>query len=418
MRPFSLQLYRFVTGLLSPLAPSLLRARARQGKEDPARLPERLGHSSSPRPEGPLIWLHGASVGESLSLLPLIEALRARRPILTVLVTSGTVTSAALMAKRAPPGVIHQYAPIDTRGAAARFLDHWTPIVVVFVESEVWPNLMLAAQAKGARLALLSARLSDASLKGWGRLPAAANAVFAAFDLVMAQDEATAGALQRLGARDDGRLNLKRLGAPPPVNVETLAALRTATTGRPVLLAASTHLGEDEMVLEAFATFKADTLLVIVPRHPARAADIAALVHSAGLTVGLRSQGDVLGAASVYIADTLGELGLWFSLANAAFIGGSLLPGPGGHNPVEAAQLDCPIIAGPHLDNWREVYTDLLKAEAVILVKDAAALAAAFAETLHKPAIAQARAGRARHVVAQDQGALDQAAEALLSFIP
>ena len=417
MRPFSLQLYRLGMALVSPLAPALLRARARRGKEDAARLPERLGHASADRPGGVLVWLHAASVGESLSLLPLIEALRGKRPD-SVLVTSGTVTSAALMAERAPGGVIHQYAPLDTPGAAGRFLAHWRPSVAVFVESDLWPNLILSAKAGGSRLALVSARLSAASIDGWSRLPAAARTVLSAFDLVMAQDEATAAALVRLGARDDGRLNLKRLGAPPPVDADKLAELRRAASGRAILLAASTHPGEDEIVLAAFGRLKPGALLIIAPRHPVRAGAVEALAIAAGFATGLRSRGDPFGEAEVYIADTLGELGLWFTLANAALIGGGLLPGPGGHNPVEAAQLDCPIITGPYLDNWRDLYADLFEADAAVLVKYEAGVAAAFAETLSDPAAAKARAARARHVVAQDQGALDAAAEALLRLIP
>jgi 3-deoxy-D-manno-octulosonic-acid transferase len=419
MRPLSLRLYRLATALVSPLAPALLRARARRGKEDPERLRERLGRPSAARPPGVLVWLHGASVGESLSLLPLIAALHAQRPDLVTLVTSGTVTSAELMAARLPGGVIHQYAPIDTPGAAARFLAAWTPALGVFVESEIWPNLLLGAKAKGAKLALLSARLSERSLKGWARRPAAAHALFSAFDRVMAQDDAAAAALVKLGARDDGRLNLKRLAAPPPADPAALAALAAGADGRPVLLAASTHAGEDERVLEAFASLApCDALLVIVPRHPVRAAEIAALAAAHGAPAGLRSRGDALGADAVYIADTLGELGLWFSLADAAFIGGSLLPGPGGHNPVEAAQLDCPIITGPHIDNWRDIYADLIAADAATVAKDASALAAAFAAALSDPAAARAQAARAHATFVRDETALTTAAQALLHLLP
>ncbi len=417
MRPLSLRLYRLATAALSPLAPALLRARARRGKEDQERLSERLGRPGAVRPPGTLVWLHGASVGESLSLLPLIAAIRAQRPDLILLVTSGTVASAELMAQRLPSGTIHQYAPIDTPGAAARFLAAWTPALGVFVESEIWPNLLLGAKARGAKLALLSARLSASSLKGWARRPAAAHALFTAFDRVMAQDDATAAALVKLGARDDGRLNLKRLAAPPPADPTALAALAAGADGRPVLLAASTHPGEDEMALRAAAALT-DALLVIVPRHPVRASEIQALAAQRGVTAGLRSRGDRFGAHAVYIADTLGELGLWFSLADAAFIGGSLLPGPGGHNPVEAAQLNCPIVTGPHIDNWRDIYADLLAADAATVVSDAATLALAFAAALQDPVAARAQAARAYATVAPDETALNTAVQGLLSLPP
>ena len=166
LRPLPLALYAAATGLMAPFAPALLRARARRGKEDPARLGERLGRPTAARPAGPLVWLHGVSVGETQSLLPLVAALRERRPDALVLVTSGTVTAAGLLAQRLPAGAIHQFAPVDAPGAVAGFLDHWRPDLAVFVESEIWPNLVLAARARGVRLALVSARMTEASARG------------------------------------------------------------------------------------------------------------------------------------------------------------------------------------------------------------------------------------------------------------
>ncbi len=413
----ALTLYRLTTGLLEPLAPAILRQRARGGKEDPARISERLGHASLPRPGGQLAWLHGASMGESLSLLPLIVRLLAMRPALQVLVTSGTVTSAELLAKRLPPGVIHQYAPIDAPRAAGRFLDHWRPDLVVLVESEIWPTLLLGAKARGAKLALLSARLSDASLKGWSWATGAAREIFVAFSLVMAQDDDTAARLRALGARDSGRLNLKLAGARLLVDEATLTELRAAANGRPVLLAASTHPGEDEIVLEAFQKISDYALLVIVPRHPARAAEVAQAAQSRGFEVALRTEAP-FGDAHVYMADTLGEMGLWFSLAGGAVIGGSLLPGPGGHNPVEPAQLGCPIITGPHVDNWRGVYAALIGANALLVAEDALSLTGAFSEVLLQPALAAHRAERARAVVAGGDEGLDAAVDRLLMLLP
>lgn len=417
MIPLALQAYRLVTSVAEPLAPVLLRHRARRGKEDLARLGERLGRASRPRPEGPLAWLHGASVGESLSLLPLIDALRAARPQLNILVTSGTVTSAELMAQRAPAGVILQYVPIDAPGAVRRFVDHWRPDLGVFVESEVWPNLILEAQARGTRLALISARLSDKSIAGWARRPAAARTLFRAFDLVMAQDDAVAKGLRDLGARDHGRLNLKLAGAPLSVDAEALAGLRAAAGDRPVLLAASTHPGEDEIVLEAFQKIAAYGLLVIVPRHPARAAAIAELAEDRGFSTALRTR-EPFGQAHVYVADTLGELGLWYALANGALVGGSLIAGPGGHNPIEPAQLGCPIVTGPHLDNWLSVYAELIGQGGAVVAADALELTAAFTDTLLRPAAAEARAEVARRIVAGGSSGLDAAVKALLKLVP
>ena len=411
-------LYRAATALLEPFAPALLRRRAARGKEDPARLTERLGHTAMPRPAGALVWLHGASVGESLSLLPLIERLRAARPDATLLVTSGTTTSAELLAQRLPPGVVHQYAPIDAPRAGARFLDHWKPDLVVFVESEIWPGLILGAKARGAKLALLSARLSAKSLAGWERAQAFAHRVFGAFDVVLAQENETAVRLKDLGARDHGRLNLKLAGAPLLIEPDKFAALKAEANGRKVLFAASTHPGEDEIVLDAFHKIADYALLVIAPRHPVRAPDIVKVAEARGFDVALRTQ-TPFGAAHVYVADTLGEMGLWFSLADAALIGGSLVPGPGGHNPVEAAQLGCPIITGPHVDNWQGVYADLIGANAVLMAEDALSLTGAFSEVLLQPALAAERAERARAVVAGGGGGgLDAAVEALLRKLP
>lgn len=414
--PLGLRAYRLATGLVEPLAPCLLRRRAGRGKEDAQRLDERLGVASRPRPSGPLAWLHGASLGETLSLIPLVVRLRAERPDLTVLVTSGTVTSAELIATRLPQ-VIHQYAPVDGPKAASRFLDHWRPDLAIFVESEIWPNLITLAKHSGVRLALVSARLSDRSLINWAKRPKSARALFRSFSLVMAQTDTVGDALRTLGARDDGRLNLKLAGAPLTVNRAELERLRAAARDRPVLLAASTHPGEDEAVLEAYRMIADYALLVIVPRHPARAVDIVAAARAAGFTVARRTEA-AFGEARVYVADTLGELGLWFSLAAAALVGGSLAPGPGGHNPVEPAQLGCPVLTGPHVDNWRDLYAALIGAGAAVVVRDPLELAAAFSEALMQPAAAQARAARARQVVAGGASGLDTAVAGLLKLLP
>ncbi|HTK36640.1 MAG TPA: glycosyltransferase N-terminal domain-containing protein [Caulobacteraceae bacterium] len=414
--PLSLQAYRAATAVLEPLAPLVLKRRARRGKEDPARLAERMGRPARDRPQGALAWLHGASVGESLSLLPLIEALRSRRPGLAILVTSGTLTSAELMAQRLPADAIHQFAPVDGPRAAARFLDHWRPDLAVFVESELWPNLLVAARARDIPTALVSARLSEASLVGWARVPAAARALLSGFRLVMGQDQAAAERLARLGARDDGRLNLKLAAAVPPVDPAALDQLRQAADGRAILVAASTHPGEEAVVLEAFSGLAGRPdrpMLVIVPRHPARGAGIAA-------TAPMRRQGagDSFGGADVYVADALGQLGTWFRLAHSAFVGGSLFPGVGGHNPIEAARLGAPIVVGPHVENWVDVYSALRAADAVAAVEDARSLGEAWARDLDDAGAANARADRARAVANRGADGLDAAADALIGLLP
>ncbi|PHY18956.1 3-deoxy-D-manno-octulosonic acid transferase [Caulobacter sp. BP25] len=354
----SLGLYRAATGLLEPIAPALLAHRARQGKEDQARLAERLGRSERARPDGPLVWLHGASVGESLSILPLVERLRAERPEVTVLVTSGTTTSAALLAKRLPSGAIHQYAPVDAPGAARRFIARWKPDLAVFVESELWPNLLLEAKAAGTRLALVSAKLSDRSFARWSKRPDAARQLLSAFDLILAQDARAHQRFEALGGKVTGEADLKFGAGPLPVDEPELAKQRAIFAGKPVLLAASTHPGEDELVIAAYAEMAEDRPhLIIVPRHIERGPAIVDMARWRGLSVRLRSGGDPSG--SILVADTLGELGLWYRLADLALICGSLLPNIGGHNPLEAARVSCPFVRGPHVENWRSVYDAL-----------------------------------------------------------
>ncbi|MBU2117311.1 MAG: 3-deoxy-D-manno-octulosonic acid transferase, partial [Alphaproteobacteria bacterium] len=262
--------YGVVTRLLEPLAPRLLDGRARRGKEDAARVDERLGLTSVARPAGALIWLHGVSVGETLSLLPLVERLRRERPDMTVLVTSGTVTSAQLLARRLPAGVIHQYAPVDGPQAVAAFLDHWRPSLGVMVESELWPNLLLAARARGVKLALVSARVTQKTADGWARIPAAARRVLAAFDRILPQDDASAGRLEALGARIDGRANLKLAGEAPPHDAAAFTAMSAAVGDRAVIVAASTHEGEEAAIVRALDRLTGRVCLILVPRHPER----------------------------------------------------------------------------------------------------------------------------------------------------
>jgi 3-deoxy-D-manno-octulosonic-acid transferase len=416
----ALAVYAGLTRIAAPLAPWLLGRRARQGKEESARLNERLGRPELPRPAGKLVWLHGASVGETLSVLPLVEALLAAEAGLTVLVTSGTLASADILAKRLPARAIHQFAPIDTPDAAQGFVAHWTPEVAVFVESEIWPNLLLAARRAGVRTALVSARLSEASLRGWRRWPRAAHALFGGFDLVLTQDEATASALSRMGARDDGRLNLKLVGDPLPVEPQALEAARLAVGPRPLLLAASTHPGEDDAVLEVFAWLKdrpERPLLVLVPRHTVRGVAVADAAAAQGFRVARRAAGDALDAATqVYVADTLGELGLWFRLARLALICGSIRPGVGGHNPLEASRLACPVASGRHVENWRSVFAALEAERAVRMVGGAAELAGVLAEALSDDRALREEALRAQAFAGRQGGAVEAASARLLQL--
>jgi 3-deoxy-D-manno-octulosonic-acid transferase len=393
--------YGLISRIAAPLAAPWLRGRLARGREDPDRWREKLGHAGAPRPPGPLVWLHGASVGESLTLLPIAETLRASRPDAAVLITHGTRAAAQLIAARKPAGAIGQFAPLDVPPAVERFLDHWRPDLGVFVESELWPNLILGARARGARMALVSARLSAASLRGWRRAPGAARTVLGAFDLLLARDAAAARDLQSLGARVDGVADLKLGAEPLPADPAALAATSAALAGRPVILAASTHPGEDALVLAAFraAAGGGEALLIVVPRHVERGGEIETLARTAGFAAARRAQGAAPAEGlEVYVADTLGELGLWYRLARLAVIGGSLVAGgAGGHNPFEPARLGCPFVAGPHVAGW-PAYAALEAAGATRRVAPEA-LAAVIGEAIVAPATLAAMAQKAQAFV-------------------
>lgn len=360
----ALALYLAGSRLAGPLAAPLLDRRAARGKEDRARLGERLGHAARPRPAGPLVWLHGASVGEGLSMLPLIAALRAARPGIAILVTTGTVTSAGRMAALLPDGALHQFAPVDTAASVGRFLDHWRPDLAVWVESEFWPRLMVETARRSTPMILVNARLSEASARAWARAPGMARTLLDLFRTVLSQDAETERRLVSLGA-DPARVrvagNLKVAIPPPGADAAELARLRAALSGRPVWLAASTHAPEEELAAEAhrLARERLPGLLTIVaPRHPDRAEAIAS--GMAGLSVTRRSAMQAP-AGDLFLADTLGEMGLWLRLAPVTFVGGSVAP-MGGHNPFEPAALGSAVLHGPSTENFSPAYAALAAA--------------------------------------------------------
>ncbi|MGH6920622.1 MAG: 3-deoxy-D-manno-octulosonic acid transferase, partial [Geminicoccaceae bacterium] len=312
-----LELYRGATRLGGPLIEAQLRRRAERGKEDSLRWRERLGAASLARPEGPLLWLHAASVGESRSLLPLIEALLAERAALQVLVTTSTVTSAALLREQLPARARHQFAPVDRPQAWRAFFGHWRPRLGVLVESELWPNLILEAGARNLPLALINGRMSERSYRRWGLLPVSAAQLFGGFALCLAQSDADRARLAALGARQATTAgNLKYAAPPLPADRATLTGLAAAIGERPVWLAASSHPGEEVLILEAhrrLADRLPDLLTMIAPRHPGRGDALADAIRRHGFRVAQRSRGEPLDAAcDIYLADTLGELGLLY----------------------------------------------------------------------------------------------------------
>ncbi|MGJ0534235.1 3-deoxy-D-manno-octulosonic acid transferase [Methylocystis sp.] len=384
-----LTVYRLATIAATPFASAALNWRANHGKEDPARLAERMGESNRPRPRGRLVWLHGASVGESLSLLPLIDRFIQRG--LEVLVTSGTVSSARVLSARLPAGAFHQYAPIDAPKFVERFLDHWRPDIAVFAESELWPNIVAAVRARGAPLVLANARISHKSAERWRAVPGAAKSVFGAVDLCLAQDSDNAARFLALGARCVRIAgNLKFDVPPPPADSAKLAAFNGAIGARPAWAAVSTHPGEEDLVLDAHVDMAAQTpslLTIIAPRRWERGVEIVEAARARGLTAALRSQErEPRRDVDVYVVDSVGELGLIFRSVGVVLMGKSLLPGGGGQNPIEPAKLGCAILHGPYVENFTEAYGELAAAKAAARVTDAASLARAAQYLLAEPA--------------------------------
>lgn len=402
--------YRGAGTLLLPFVDLLLERRTRRGKEDPLRRGERKGCSSCERPDGPLVWVHAASVGETMSVLPLIDWLAGSD--LSVVLTTGTVTSATLAARRLPRGAIHQYVPLDLPLFINRFLDHWQPVAALYVESEIWPTTLGELHRRRIPHALVNARISERSLASWLKVRPIARALFGRFSLVLAQSAEDAARFERIGASDvvmtgNIKFDCKPLGA----DQTELEALRRLIGARPILLAASTHPGEEALVTEAalkIAKSLPDLLTIIVPRHPDRRTDIMAELEANGCQLAARSRGEIPGPETdIYLADTLGELGLFYRLADVAFVGGSLVP-IGGHNPIEAAQLDIAVLHGPHVYNARDIFAALDEGGGARPVRDANELAEQALRLLSTPTLARDSARAGREIVESGRGALEQ----------
>lgn len=383
-------LYRLAAHALGPAAHLVLARRAARGKEDRARLAERWGRTGAPRPAGKLVWLHAASVGESLSLLPIVERLLARLPHAQILVTTGTVTSARILADRLPARARHQFLPLDHPPSVARFLDHWRPDLALWVESELWPNLILETRRRGIPMALLNARMSARSAQGWQRARGLIRTMLGGFDLVLAQDAAQADRLKALGARAADTVgDLKAAAAVPAAPGPVLDELKARVAKRPVWLAASTHEGEEELVAATHRALREhfpDLLTLLAPRHPARADQIAATLQD--LRLARRSAGaSPAPDTEIYLIDTLGELGLFYRLAPIVLVAGSLgVPGSiGGHNPLEAAQLGCAVIFGPDTVNCAASAAALEQEGAALRLGEASALAETLSRLLADP---------------------------------
>ncbi len=366
-------MYKYLTSVSAPLLNRILQIRLGKGKEDPERINEKKAIISRPRPAGALIWIHAASVGEAQSALILIKHLLEHFPSAHILITTGTLTSATIMESKLPPNAFHQFYPLDHPTWVNRFLDHWSPNAVLWMESELWPNMLRAIKDRNIPSALINARMSKKSFKSWRKLTPIITPMLSTFNNILCQTEEDATLFKHLGAKNTLVTdNLKYSAQKLPSNSDELQEIRDATYNRPIWLYASTHAGEEKIACNIHQKLKADIpdlLTIIVPRHPERRDDILKTCSMPELNIILRTDDKVFPTddTDIYIADTLGELGLFYRLAPIAVIGRSLSDdGGGGHNPIEAAQLGCVVLHGPNVQNLQDIFDEMDSANAAI----------------------------------------------------
>ena len=418
--PISLIGYRLGSLLATPLAGPILSMRLKRGKEDPRRVRERRGLTGLARPPGPLVWLHGASVGEAAALMPFVE--RIARSGVTALVTTTTVTSAAMLAKRLPPGAFHQYAPLDSPLFVRRFINSWRPDAALVAESELWPNMIVELKRSGSRLAMVNGRISERSFRRWGHAPRFIAALLEHFDVCLARSEDDGERLTALGAPNVLVAGDIKFDAPTlPADRRELAELAGATSGRQMWIAASTHEGEELIAAVAhqrLARVFPDALTLIAPRHPERGEEILRRLEAQGLLCALRSRGEAIRPeTAVYICDTIGELGLFYRLAGVVFVGKSFVAG-GGQNPIEPARLASAILHGPMVGNFADAYAALDKSGGALAVARPEDLGETLIALFANGARLRAMARAAGETVERRAGAVDRSMRALKVLLP
>ena len=430
------QAYSFIFYLLLPLFIGRLLWRSRRAPAYRRRLAERLGFFRLPDEAGrndlaaaaggsggatatgdcrPLLWIHAVSLGETLAARPLIERLLRELPDYRLLVTTTTPTGSEQVRRLFRDRVLHVYSPWDTPGAVNRFLRRTRPRLLILMETELWPNMLRGCARHGCTVVLANARLSARSAAGYGRFPRLTGEMLASLRRIVAQSEADAARFAELGMAAERLV----VGGSIKFDVQVSEALRREASrlatqwdleARPVALAASTHRGEDGIVLDALQRLHAHderALLLLAPRHPERFDEVYELCAARGLRVQRRSTGEALAAdTQVLLIDTLGELLMLFGLADVAFIGGSFVPN-GGHNPLEAAVWGIPVLTGPSMFNFADVTQRLLAAGALEQVSAAADLATALRVVLDDRAEAGRRGAAALEVLRDNRGALD-----------
>lgn len=418
-----LRIYNFLLRVLYPLAISrYIEKRKKNGKEDTKRFNERLGKPEKPRPEGKLIWMHGASVGESVSMLPLIARLLETYPDAHIMVTTGTTTSAEIMAKRLPDRAFHQYFPIENPVFAARFLRHWHPDIALWFESEFWPSMLSAIKKRNIPLILVNGRISNKSFKRWQQFEFVIKEILDCFSLCLGQSDEDAYRLRVLGAKNAECLgNLKYAGLPLPVDAQKKEEMAEQFGNRPIWLVSSTHDDEEFKIgrfLKDLNKKVPGLLTVMAPRHPTRGPEIQEkLIKEYGLNVALRSKGEkITPKTDVYVADTIGELGIWYGLIKIVFIGGSLIP-HGGQNFMEPSRDRCATIVGPHMHNFTDAMNRAKRADAIIQVNDVLELIDMVENLLTKPDLLEAKQSLAYNWATSEAKVLDGIVDKIRLYI-
>jgi 3-deoxy-D-manno-octulosonic-acid transferase len=414
-----LGMYRFAGAAAYPLVGPYVAWRASKGKEDRSRSRERYGVAGRERPDGPVIWVHAASVGETIAVVPLVKSILDYG--VNIVLTTGTVTSAKVAEERLSDRIIHQYVPLDLKPAVSRFLDHWQPDLAIIAESEIWPMTILELGARRVPQVLVNGRLSDRSFASWRKRANIAEALFENLAHVVAQSELDGERFRALGARPvtvSG--NLKVDTAPPPADEKALQALKRQIGARPTWAAISTHDGEEIIATEVHATLRArhpGLLTIIVPRHPDRADALAAQISGMEMKAARRSKGDRITAdIDILLGDTIGEMGLYLRLTEIAFVGRSLTS-EGGQNPLEPAMLDTAVLAGRNVQNFRDSYQRLLESGGAKLVRDRAMLAGAVNYLLANDAARHEMMAAGVATVDEMRGALARTLRALEPYI-
>ena len=407
-----IKIYNALITILYPLViKQYVEKRKQKGKEDINRFNERVGRPKMPRPEGKLFWLHGASVGESVSMLPLINRILETYPDAHVMVTTGTVTSADVMQKRLPERAFHQFIPIDNPIFTTRFVKHWRPDVALWFESEFWPAVLSSIKRKNIPLILINGRISNKTFKRWQQFDFICKELLACFDLCLGQSEEDAYRLKVLGAKETICLgNLKYAGLPLPIDEKAKKEILDQIKKRPFWLASSTHNDEELRIAKVHKRLKEqfpDLLTIIAPRHPNRGEEIVSEIAKLDLTTALRSNGDkITPKTDIYIANTIGEMGLWYDIANIVFIGGSLVP-HGGQNFIEPSRVRDAVIVGPHMHNFTDAMNRAKKADAIIQVSDTTELEEMVRELLSNESLLEAKRSLAYNWAVSETKVLD-----------